>query len=172
MTVHRYLFWIENNMVRLYCYDEINKTFEIIRKQGEELISVNDDVLTWWKEEASFNSNKDTIDFCIVYDKEYEFLKNINLDNTEKSIWSKNLLEVFVNKFIEHSKIHLINGDSYCDFNKQNSMFSDNDVKTYYTNIKLSFSKSESSVKDSDNNGEVSILAEFFIKKLKKEKED
>lgn len=170
MVVHRCLFLVENDNLKAYFYNKGEKKFEIIKKQGEEVISIDDNVWEWWKEEASFNSEKDIVDFCIICDKDYDFLKNINFKNADKSIWKKDILERFFKEYIEYSNVCIINGEHLCKFSKGNAMFADNSIKRFYTNIDLSSKSYRISLQEKKYNDKTSVLAQFFMNKLKNEK--
>lgn len=192
MAVHRYLFFAENDNLKVYLYHQEDKFFEPLKKLGEEVISIinSNEIFTWWKEEASFNSERDTTDFCLIYDKDYDFIEEFNFNQPNKTVWSKGVLNYFLDNYTDYSNVELIHNDNTYKFSRANKNFTDYAVKKLHTNVRLknndiSFKDNKTNIKqdinaknnvdikakaDTKTNNNYSALAEFFIDKMASEK--
>lgn len=173
MVIHKYLFFVEEDQVMVYIFNEKNQEFICETNQGEKRFPISNDFWNWWIEAASFNKENDCIDFCFICDRNYDFI-NHNFCKAEESIWKNSVIEKFFMTKIEYGHIRLKNEEQTItkSYHKGNTPFSDNSIRIFYTNIYFK-NKSIDKLKvenNIDENGEeLSDLARYFINKSKQE---
>lgn len=169
MIIHKYLFFVEENQVCVYYYNQEKREFKCETNQGEKRFPISSDFWNWWIEASSFNKQNDCVDFCFISDKNYDFFKH-NFNKANKSIWTNSIIEKFFITEIEYSHIRLKNeeGTIIKSYDKGNKAFSDNSIKIFFTNIHLDDIKEK--IPESDNSEEISDFARYFRNKIKKEK--
>lgn len=161
MAIHKYLFFIEENQVMVYCYNEKKGEFKYEKNEGEERFPLSKDFWAWWKEAASFNRNNDSVDFCFICDKICDYI-NHDFNKADKSIWEKSVIQKFFMTQIKYSHIRLKNEEQIIikSYDKENTMFSDNSIRIFYTNL----------YKESEKSSEgISPLCEYFRNKIENE---
>lgn len=173
MVIHKYSFFVEDDQVCVYSYNEEKREFKCETNQGEERFNISSDFWNWWVEAASFNKQNDCVDFCFIYDKNYDFI-NHNFNKADKSIWKSTTIEKLIKTKLEYSHIILKNQEESVtkNFDKENNIFADNSIRIFYTNIHLDNKKSDISEGDmeaEDSGEEISEFARYFINKSKQE---
>lgn len=173
MIIHKYLFFVEEDQVCVYSYNEEKREFNCETNQGEKRFTVSNEFWNWWIEAASFNKQNDFVDFCFIYDRNYDFI-NHNFNKADKSIWKNSIIEKLIKTRLEYSHIRLKNQEESVtkSFDKGNNIFSDNSIRIFYTNIHLD--NKPNSIPKTDKNTEknceeISDLARYFINKSKQE---
>lgn len=142
---------------------------EFIKKDGEVDFPITIDFWEWWKRAVSYVDG-DKVDLCLIYDKEYDLLKDPFWENVEKvskeeSIWN----EEYIKSFFWELKPICFN---VCLVGPNEEEFFLEDYKKaiqqkrYYTNIALDMKKSGAKGKEdetSDPVSDISPIAKYFV---------
>ena len=170
--VHRYIFFIQRNIISVFS-DE----FEPVTNCGEIEFELKDNFWNWWKDAVDYLSD-DIIDFCFIYDKEYDILEDDFLKNY-KSFWNIEDIKKFFERKNNLSNINVIDANNNELILNKSRFIDDNQEIVFYTNINFEavkeinenkykiFSKHDNI--DCDNI-ELSPIAKYYVKTLEKEK--
>ena len=82
---YTYIFLAENNTIKTYCFDDINKEFELLRYDGQEEYQYNDNFWSWWNKNASYCSNY-PVDFCFITTELEHSIKNQSIKGDHEPI--------------------------------------------------------------------------------------
>ena len=103
--IHQYLFFIDNQNVSSYKYD--NGKFQLIRYKGEDFCSTYDSSYwKWWEESTSFIDSEDYVDFCFVGQDIAD--QYSNYQTVEASSWDMETIKCFFSEYIKESNINLL----------------------------------------------------------------
>lgn len=172
--MYRYLFFLEQGKISVIHYDMQNKRkLDYEKNKGEKTFPIPNDFWLWWKEAASY-SDGEAVDFCFIYDtKEYdilrdEFIQNVN--RTECSCWTRSAVKRFFLDILRYSHIDLYMVDGHkVSFHQQNMEFTDNSLRTFYTDLCFIDKKDGEGERGVQREG-ITPLARYYIELLEAEK--
>lgn len=157
---YQYLMVFQNGQAAVFCLRNGKRGLDCLTNKGEERFPIREDFWEWWKEAVSYLEGE-TVDFCFLYDREYEVL-NTEWKMADPSVWNEGLVETYFSEKTDYSDIILIGKDRIekgrigrdrneqggigRDWNeqgrigrrlKQKKGFADASPTTFYTNLSL-----------------------------------
>lgn len=137
--MYQYLFFLERGKISVIYYSSQSKRkLNYEPNAGENTFLIKEDFWIWWKNAASYLDGEE-VDFCFIYDREYEILQDEfvkTVKQTEKSCWNRQIVGEFFMEIgiYSHVVLYMENGDEW-RFDQQNIEFMDNSLRTFYTNL-------------------------------------
>lgn len=158
---YQYLMLFENNMAEVFYLDSVSDKkphFERLGREGEkEGFPIEEDFWEWWKDTVSYLKNE-PVDFCFLYDREYEVLKT-DFDMIEDSVWDISMIEDFFKNERNYLCVKLIDrsGNENIYGEKAAGASVDTPEITFYSNIRFDRQKIHNSMQVKS-----SLFARYF----------
>lgn len=145
--MYQYLFFLDHGKIAVIYYNSQSKRkLNYEPNAGENTFPIKEDFWTWWKNAASYSDGEE-VDFCFIYDTEYEILRDEfirTVNQTKKSCWNRQIIGEFFREMMVYSHVvlYMENGKEW-RFDQQNIEFMDNSLRTFYTNLCCAAQKTE-----------------------------
>lgn len=159
---------------------------EFLKKDGEVEFPITVDFWDWWKMSLSYIDG-DEVDICYVYDKDYdflseEFIQNSNILNTEDSSWNLGWIKEYFWKLKPtYFNISII-GLNEQEYNLGGDGSSTKFRKRFYTNLNFKGNEKSDNLNQNDSladgdatadlidEDDFSPVAKFFIDMIRRER--